>query len=672
MSDCSHCGAGLPQGSLFCPACGAPAIVPDLDELLASSASDPTGLLDRLRAATEGEFVIMRELGRGGMGRVYLAHETALERRVALKVLPPHLTEHSEVVHRFQREARTAGKLAHPHIVHVYQVLERGGLHFFIMPYVAGPNLRQVLKRTPQLDVETSLRYLCEAADALAFAHSRGVVHRDIKPENMLLEGSQDGRLLLTDFGVAKPLESVSTITRPGDRMGTPYYMSPEQYEEREAIDGRSDQYSLGMVAYEMLAGRFPFTAESLAAMAYKHVHEFPEPLAAHRPDVPEEYRLVIERAYRKDPAERYPTMATMLEALQALKSGGRVRRSTVGLGRASRRWRRVGWLAGASLAAATIGVIGLSLWPSGGRPPGRAASDALTVVDSLRGADASTAGFDVAAVPSDSGALDSPLPVRVTGEEPALRGEAGRRDPEIPVLAAPETPAELQEARLQAGQARLEAEAARRFALEQGADTLLPSAFADLEERLHASIAALDDGQVVAAAIGFDAVRRGFVDLSSRLPARLADFRGGAETPDEAASGDSSAPDPPVDKENAGDERPRAGTPEDAIGFLVESYRVAFEGEDLDGLRRDVYQGALPVEDEEFLALLFESAEGFEAAIEVEALTLDGSDAVALVRQAMRYQLSVTHEPRSHELLLRMIFARDGSDWRLVRLERR
>jgi serine/threonine-protein kinase len=305
MVTCSNCEKELPENSHFCPRCGLPTAGGIGDELLASSASDPTGLLDRIRAATAGEFTIIRELGRGGMGRVYLAHENAIERRVALKVLPPSLADHSEIVQRFEREAQTAGKLSHPNIVPVYQVSERAGISFFTMPYVAGPSLRQVVRQTPQLDFDVARRYLSEAADALSYAHDQGVIHRDIKPENMLLEGSRDGRLLLTDFGIAKALGTATTLTRPGDMMGTPYFMSPEQCEEKEEIDGRSDQYSLGLVAYEILAGRFPFTADSLAGIIYKHLHDYPEPLETIRQDVPENLRLVIETAIRKDPGQR-------------------------------------------------------------------------------------------------------------------------------------------------------------------------------------------------------------------------------------------------------------------------------------------------------------------------------------------------------------------------------
>jgi serine/threonine protein kinase len=641
--------------------------------LLASSASDPTGLLDRLRAATEGEFVIVRELGRGGMGRVYLAHEIALDRRIALKVLPPALSDHPEIVQRFQREARTAGKLGHPHIVHVYQVLERGGLHFFTMPYVAGPDLRQVLKRTPQLSVELCLRYLCESAEALAFAHSHGVVHRDIKPENMLLEGSQDGRLLVTDFGIAKPLESASTITRPGDRVGTPYYMSPEQCEEKETIDGRSDQYSLGLVAYEMLAGRFPFTAESLAAMAYKHVHEYPEPLAALRPDVPDGLRLVIERAIRKDPGERYPAMGAMLEALQTVRRGDRVQPPAVPAPRSSDRSRRLGWRIGAVAAALVIVVIGVNLWR--GRVPADLLSEAETPgAQGERETETGPAAFDVAPARPETGTGMVPGSGEATGGEgPRSAVSGGPAGGEYPAVTMPITSPELQRARLQAGEARIAAESARQLAVEQGADTLFANDFAAYAAQLAASVGDLEQGQVVAAAIGFAAARSGFVDLSDRIER----FAAGREDAAVQRSGrpavdDSLALGPAEEGLASGGDPAMETTPEDAIGSLLEIYRAAFEAEDLGRLREDVYRGPLPEADAGFFGLLFDSAEQFDVTIEVEELTIEGDEAGARIRQAMAYQLSVTHEARDHELRLDMVFQRTNSLWRLIRLEQR
>jgi hypothetical protein len=662
MSTCSYCGAKLSEGSVFCSGCGTPVDGVEADELLASAASDPTGFLDRLRAATEGEFTIIRELGRGGMGRVYLAHEIALDRRVALKALPPALTEHAEIVLRFQREARTAGQLSHPHIVHVYQVLERGGIIFFTMPYVAGPSLRQILRRTPRLDVGLCRRYLRESADALAFAHSRGVIHRDIKPENMLLEGSHAGRLLLTDFGIAKPLGAVATLTRPGDMMGTPYYMSPEQCEEREDVDGRSDQYSLGLVAYEMLAGRFPFTADSLAGIVYKHVHEYPESLEKVRPEVPKSLRFVIVRAIRKEPGDRYPTMDALLEDLRAGKRGARLRR----LARMPRR-RVTGrpriWGIGAVVAAAAVIALASVVWqqlgsssgPDTSRPAGSEASEGEG--EQVGGGE--PAAFDIAPAAADSGTTGGRPEVGapVEGAEATAQDEAAR--PTEPVAGPAGENAPLGDARRQALAARAAAESARRTAVEMAADTLFPERFRELESRLTLAGGALEEGQIVSAAIDFEAARIGFEDLAALARQRLAEAveEGGPPAKSEAPAVLDSLV---------------AESPEAAIASLLETYRLALEGEDLDRLSDQVYRGAIPEQDARFLGLLFESADQLAVTIEVEELSLRGAEAEAAVKQGMKYQLSVTHEDRTHELALRMFFERQGLDWRLARFEQR
>jgi hypothetical protein len=245
--------------------------------------------------------------------------------------------------------------------------------------------------------------------------------------------------------------------------------------------------------------------------------------------------------------------------------------------------------------------------------------------------------------------------------------------NPEVSGGQPPGTGTELREARRQADQTRLEAESARQSALEQGADTLFASAFAALDDRLAAAVTALADGQVVAAAIGFAAVRSGYLDLSARRAEGPTDLEREGGNQSEVAEGDDSlAAGSAIPPGVSVEEPSSATTPEDAIRSLVNVYGDAFESEDLELLGRAVYRGALPEEDRAFLALLFESAERFEVAIEMEALTVTGDEAVALIRQAMKYQLSVTHETRAHEVPLRMVFERKDSAWRLVRLEQR
>ncbi len=651
------------------------------DDLLASSASDPTGLLDRLRAATAGEFKIIRELGRGGMGRVYLAHELALDRRVALKVLPPYLSEHREVVERFQREARTAGKLNHPNIVAVFQVSERGDIHFFTMPYVAGPSLRQILKQTPQLSVELCRRYLREAADALAFAHGRGVVHRDIKPENMLLEGSRDGRLLLTDFGIAKALGTASTLTRPGDMMGTPYFMSPEQCEGAEQIDGRSDQYSLGLVAYEMLAGRFPFSSDSLAGIVYKHLHEYPEPLDNVRSDVPGNLVALIDRAIRKKPDERFPNMEAMLAELSASPGKPAVHVEPAAGPPKQRRWIRAPWLAAASLAALAVGVGGFAIWQqstAGGEP--RLAEISIPAEEDPSNVggmapDSATAGRP-GVEPVDSGGA------QLTGESGSPAAQQEGTSP-IPAEPAPGRD-ELAGERAVAEQAQSEARQAREAAQLAGADTIFPARFAEVERRFVTAQSDLEAGRIgiTAAALAFAGARNDFEDLESQAVLRLeqlaaaaaAQTDGGEDPgqPTEAGGGDPGTDDTLRAGEEPAGERPTSLPPREAIAALIEGYRQALEASDMTRLEREIYQGTIPATDKrDFYEVWFERATDLSATIDVEQMNVGADAAEVRTKLTMRFLLARTGEWRDWDGQLKMFFARTQDGWRLERVER-
>jgi serine/threonine-protein kinase len=254
------------------------------------------------------------ELGRGGMAIVYRATDLRLRRDVAIKVLPPEMAFRTDVRRRFLREAETAAQLNHPDIVPIYSVDERGGLVYFVMALVDGENLSARLARG-RPEVEETRRILSDVADALAYAHSRGVIHRDIKPDNIIIR-REDGRALVTDFGIARAAESDSHLTATGVAVGTPAYMSPEQALGEREVDGRSDIYSLGVVAYQMLAGALPFTAANTPAMMMKHVSEMPRPLLQARPDIPAGLAAAVERALAKRPEDRWQDAAAFREAL--------------------------------------------------------------------------------------------------------------------------------------------------------------------------------------------------------------------------------------------------------------------------------------------------------------------------------------------------------------------
>jgi serine/threonine protein kinase len=273
--------------------------------------ADP--LLDRLRAVTLGEYDLYGELGRGGMATVYLAHELALDRKVAIKVMSPALTYGSGMIERFKREARTAAHLSHPNIIPVYAVREAGELLYFVMKLVEGTPLDSIMKELGKLPIPMIEAILAQVGGAFGYAHRRGVVHRDIKPSNILID--EEGWAVVTDFGIAKVQES-EVLTQTGSAMGTPTYMSPEQC-GGNAIDGRSDQYSLGVVAYEMLTGRPPFTGSTMGLM-YSHFHEAVPPIALQRPDCPEPLQTAVMRMLEKDPAARWPSMEEAVTALGA------------------------------------------------------------------------------------------------------------------------------------------------------------------------------------------------------------------------------------------------------------------------------------------------------------------------------------------------------------------
>ena len=274
----------------------------------------------QLQAALTDRYRIERELGRGGMATVYLAHDLRHDRPVALKLLHPDLAA-SLGDDRFQREIRLAARLQHPHILTVYDSGEAAGRLWFTMPYVEGESLRGRLARERQLPVEDAIRIAREAAQALQYAHDHGVVHRDIKPENMLL--TRDGNTLVADFGVARALSGTaeSRLTETGLAIGTPAYMSPEQASGDRNLDARSDVYSLAAVLYEMLAGQPPFTGATMQAMLARRFTEPAPSVRALRPSVPDAVDQAIRKALAAVPADRFSTVAQFGQALTGTTS---------------------------------------------------------------------------------------------------------------------------------------------------------------------------------------------------------------------------------------------------------------------------------------------------------------------------------------------------------------
>ncbi|HWA59351.1 MAG TPA: serine/threonine-protein kinase [Gemmatimonadales bacterium] len=268
---------------------------------------------DALRRALQGRYVIERELGRGGMGIVYLARDVALDRPVAIKLLPPNLAGLPDVRQRFLREARAAARLSHPNIVPIHSVDEADGLVWFVMAWVPGESLAERVRREGPLSPRDASRMVQEVAWALAYAHQHGVVHRDIKPENVLVERGT-GRYLVVDFGIAR-LADEAGLSPAGELFGTPRLVSPEQA-GGEAVDGRSDLYSLGVTAFFALTGRYPFESENVGQLLAQHLTVPAPPVASLRAGLPAPLAAAVDRCLAKSPDERFPDGEALAAAI--------------------------------------------------------------------------------------------------------------------------------------------------------------------------------------------------------------------------------------------------------------------------------------------------------------------------------------------------------------------
>ena len=274
--------------------------------------------------ALRDRYLFERELGQGGMATVYLARDLRHERLVALKVLRPELAA-SLGPERFLREIKLAAQLQHPHILPLHDSGEAAGFLYYVMPYVEGESLRARLARQGELPVHDAVRILIEVTDALAYAHAHGVVHRDVKPDNVMLSSRH---ALVTDFGVAKAVSEATgrqQLTTAGVALGTPTYMAPEQATADPGMDHRVDLYAVGVMGYELIAGRPPFSGRTTQETLAAHITQPPPPLAAQRPACPPALEAVILRCLEKRPADRWQSADELLPQLEALltPSGG-------------------------------------------------------------------------------------------------------------------------------------------------------------------------------------------------------------------------------------------------------------------------------------------------------------------------------------------------------------
>jgi len=311
---CSRCGTQNKDTAKFCDSCG-----------LDLTATTPTGVrteapditeIDMVRQELTEEYEILDELGRGGMAIVFKAKEKQLDREVAIKVLPFSLAFDKEFVERFQREARTSAKLEHPNIIPIYRVGKSGRIIYFVMKFLRGKPLSSVLATRGSLPPAEIKKILAEVGRALAYAHKKEIVHRDIKPDNIMFD--EHGHAVVTDFGIAKAA-SGGKLTGTGMSIGTPHYMSPEQA-KAQSLDGRSDLYSLGVVAYQCLTGGVPFDGEDSFSIGYKHImEEIPTPPL----DNPEKRQLfeIVRKMMAKTPAQRFQNADELVNMLESGRS---------------------------------------------------------------------------------------------------------------------------------------------------------------------------------------------------------------------------------------------------------------------------------------------------------------------------------------------------------------
>jgi serine/threonine-protein kinase len=335
-------------------------------------------LLEKLRAALAADYAVEHELGSGGMAIVYLAHDIKHEREVAVKVLRPELAA-SLGIERFLREIKIAAKLSHPHILPLYDSGEADGFLYYVMPFVEGESLGDLIGREKQLSIDEAVQIAREVAEALAQAHSYGIIHRDIKPDNVMISG---GHAVVSDFGIARAFSAAGgeNLTQTGMAVGTPAYMSPEQAAGDPSVDARADVYSLGCMLYEMLVGQIPFTGPNAQAIMARHTMDTITPPQIMRQSIPDELQDVIVCAMEKTPADRFRTAGEFANALKAVETGTvpAVRKSSLVRAQQAKRpssWRKVAVPIVSALAALVLGAGG---WQLLAKRPELASSEGL------------------------------------------------------------------------------------------------------------------------------------------------------------------------------------------------------------------------------------------------------------------------------------------------------
>ena len=673
QSYCSRCGTSLAPGAFFCPRCGTsvPATTGGASATVAPPVRrvEQNAQIDALRQATLGEYEILAELGRGGMATVFLAHDLALDRKVAIKVLAPALLLMGEgMVERFKREARTAAALSHPHIIPIYAVKESEHVLYFVMKYVQGRALDTVIRDVGTLPIPMVQTILAQVGDALGYAHRHGVIHRDIKSSNIMLD--EDGWAVVTDFGIAKVMQAAG-LTMTGVTVGTPTYMSPEQCETRE-VTGASDQYSLGVVAYEMLTGRLPFKGESTMAVMYAHFNERPRPVAELRPDCPPNLGAGVMRMLEKDPARRWPGMDDVVAVCgrPSLRHDDPVRGEMITLAKAG-----AGSALMAQIATPTSPLVlskPQSHAPTVALPHARAGSRFWWGLGGLGGvAIAATIWWLAPWRTWQMSRSTAPPPHDTTGVAPANPAAApntvsARRAP-VPVPARPST---------RAGRERVSAappaaaESAARSAVAQREDSLLRS----LRARAAAAMSrAIDAGATAADLARGDTVFKGAESLAAqnRVPEAMVQLATAASLWADAerqsrgrAVRDSQqrrAAEPPA----APALTPAPVDPRPDIQKVIDDYARALESRDVNQVRH-AYPGLTAAQQQSWQEF-FQSTRNLKAGLTVSAVHLSGLTAEAIVSGVYEYDNASTGRGERRAVTFRAVLVVDSAGWRLT-----
>src|SRR6202165_2686575 len=660
---CTRCGTSLGAGASFCPRCGTSIPVTPSEAVTTVPVATPEAareaLLDALRRATLGEYEILAELGRGGMATVYLAHDLPLDRKVAIKVLAPALLLMGEGrVERFKREARTAAALSHPHIIPIYAVKESNNVLYFVMKYVQGRPLDAVVRDVGRLPIPMVQAILAHVGDALAYAHRHGVIHRDIKSANIMLD--EEGWAVVTDFGIAK-VEEAQGLTMTGVTVGTPAYMSPEQCATCE-ITGASDQYSLGVVAYEMLTGHLPFQSDSTMSVMYAHFNTSARPVTELRPDCPPNLAAAVMRMLEKEPDERWPTMDDVVavcgrpslrrddpirsEMMTLAKVGGQSQRlagtntptSPIALAKSQKRpvarapRRASRWWSG--LGAVAIAAM---LWWAAPwrllRAPAPPAVD--TLIAPGRGAPLAAETATVRRPP------DATAGAR--GKQSQARRTTGPATPAADsVLRAPAVGQEDSLVR----SLRTTALAAMRRALGSGGP---PAELGGCSTGLRGAESLAAAGRLSESMVQFVTATSFWTEAERLARARA------ARVSARGRAGEPAAPPPAA--------RPPAD-PRREIERVIADYAQALESRDLDQVRR-VYPGLTAAQQQGWKDF-FESVRGLKARLAVTALTIAGDTADVSVGGAYEYENVTTGRSERRPVTFRAILVADAAGWRL------